>query len=262
MVEGEFLRATQDVDRRHNDPFPQVTFVITAGRRFNLFKRTMDSFLHNCLDMDLISRWICILDRASVSEQVSVACEYPFLEIVHSPAPGQAAALNHLYFSQDIATEWVVHWEDDWLTIKHGHFIRLMLQIAATDQRIRNVVLRGWQGVEVTVPSRDPKRIAPLRYRVHLYWPRSGTMRSHDSEWYGYSLNPGLQHVPTVHQLGKYDEDLSKGRYFDRPQATKYSLDLKLLRANPLAPYVEHIGEKNPAWRLEHEEGNHQGSRA
>jgi hypothetical protein len=224
------------------DAYPRLTFTMTCGRRLDLFRRTMDSFLQNCLDQDLIDRWIAGDDRSPPEDLKAMRAEYPFLEVHSSPRPGQPASLNHLFAKGGpVGTEWACHWEDDWATVRRGHFLREAMEVASSDPRIRNVVLRGWQGPFV--------KDGPLQYRYHVYWPRGSLWwQTNDCLWLGYSLNPGLQHMPTVRSLGPYAED-ADSRFFDRPAAAEY-LRRGLLRANLIEPYVEHIGEGRGAWEL------------
>lgn len=217
---------------------------MTAGRRLSLLLKTLQTFERNCLDVDLIERWIISFDRAADEELRQVANRYPHFQLTQSPRPGQAANLNWLYWESGLVTsEWILHWEDDWETVGRGHFVREAFDIAESNHRVRNVVFRGWDGVTVIDGQ--------LEYKVHVFWPGCGRdrMQRLDAEWYGYSLNPSLQHLPTIHLLGRYDENVAT-RYFDRPQALTYRFTHKLLRANPTKKYVEHIGGETPAWNL------------
>jgi hypothetical protein len=222
-----------------NQEHPQVDFTMTCGRRLDLFVRTMDSFLAKCQDRDLIARWLVSDDRSSEDDLRVMRERYPFLDIEQCPTPGQPASLNRLFAR--VRTEWFVHWEDDWETVRPGHFIREAVEIARADTRIRNVVFRGWKGPWI--------KDGTLEYRVHVYNRYCHEIEEaleNDWCWFGYSLNPSLQHLPTVRLLGQYDETATN-RYFDRAIATRY-MEAGLLRANPIPKYVEHIGEENPAW--------------
>lgn len=223
----------------------KVTFTITTSRRLSLFIKTMESFLKRCKDKERIVRWICCDDRSSSSDFSAMKNKYPFIEFYRSPKPGQAANLNFLF--SKVKTEWIFHNEDDWLFIRDGKFIGEMLKIARSDKRIRNIVLRHWRGVYV--------KNGDLEYRVHVYYEHCGPnhIKRADMKWFGYSLNPGLQHKPTIDALGSYNEDAGivgyQGRFFDRPQAMQYN-KMGLKRANLMQGYIEHIGDRLSAYNM------------
>jgi hypothetical protein len=204
----------------------------------------MDSFLENCLDKGLISRWLVCDDHSSNEDIVEMKRRYPFLEIIKSPGRGQAASINHL-FSQ-VETEWFFHCEDDWLFIKKDNFLQKLFDVAFDDYWIKNVTLRYWTGNLV-----KSKKTRGLAYNVHQYIPdqyAKAVWEKNDCKWYGYTLNPGLQHKPTVDKLGKYNIEYNiNSRFWDRPPAVKY-LTLGFKRANLLDKYIEHIGEGNSAY--------------
>jgi hypothetical protein len=217
--------------------YPKIEFTMTCGRRKDLFMETFESFLRCCLDQDLITRWIISDDGSTPEDLLDIKLEYPFLEIYSNKFNSQAANLNFLF--NQVRTEWFFHCEDDWLFLKEDHFIRKMFDVASTDSRIRNVVLRGWNGPFIKVGN--------VEYRMHVYHPNGALalVEFNDWRWFGYSLNPGLQHLPTVKEIGKYPVDttgLPHPRYFDRPPAIAYSL-LGYKRANLLEPYISHIGQ-------------------
>lgn len=226
--------------KKNKPRYPNVTFTVTTSRRLDLFIRTMDSFMKNCQDLDLISRWVLSDDRSCNNDITEMQKKYPFFEIYKSPAPGQASSLNNLFGK--VRTEWIFHCEDDWLFTKKGHFIKEMLDIAFSDERIRNIVLRFWKCIYV--------KHGDLEYRVHNYHYhcQEGGIFNADMRWYGYSLNPGLQHKPTIDMLGAYDDRGCEktgfaARFWDRPQAQKY-YELGLKRCNLNTNYIKHIGDR------------------
>jgi hypothetical protein len=224
--------------------YPKITFTITTCKRLHLFLNTMASFFENCLDIDLIDRWILSDDHSSISDIQHIKNTYPMFEIYHSPSRGQAHNLNTLF--SKVETEWFFHCEDDWDFIQKGHFIRELFDVAYEDHMIKNIVLRHWTGNEII--SKDQT----FTYNVHKYRPEindSKIILTTDSKWFGYSLNPGLQHKPTVDKLGLYRENLQIPRYFDRSAAIKY-LTLGYKRANLLTKYIEHTGGNISAYNI------------
>jgi hypothetical protein len=219
--------------------YPPVTFTMTCGRRPALFRRTMDSFLAGCLDQDLICRWLVSDDRSLPDDLRMMQEAYPMLEIQRCPKRGQPASLNFLF--SKVETEWAFHIEDDW-EFRRGHFVRECLDIAQSDDRFRNVIVRGWDGVHVIDNGRE---FVGHYYDENARRPRGAVT---DCWWYGYSLNPGLQHMPTIRHLGRYDETAAN-RKFDRPAAIQYR-EMGLKRVSTMTGYATHIGDLTPAWEM------------
>lgn len=243
--------------------YPKITFTMTTCRRLDLFKKTIESFRRTCLDQDLISDWIISDDGSSQNDIAEMKRLCPEFTILHSPGRGQAANLNNLFGA--VKTIWAIHVEDDWLFIKPDNYIRKMFDIAFDDERIKNVTLRYWEGGYESKCKANPE----LRYNLHWFSQfNHGNMpvesvkilcEKSNCNWFGYTLNPGLQHMPTVKRLGKYEtwtKPLGYGRMgcedarcFDRPQAIKY-LTMGLRTANLCEKYIEHIGGDKSAYTL------------
>ncbi len=216
--------------------YPKITFTITTSRRWDLFYRTMESFIASCRDMDLITRWIISDDSSDSKDLEAAQAKYPMFEVFRSEKPGQPANVNTCF--SKVGSEWFFHCEDDWLFTKKDYFIRKMFDIAFDDERIRNITLRGWEGTYV--------RHGKVEYILHnCIRPCGLEMQAYcDGSWWGYSLNPGLQHLPTVKKLGTYPDDYSEdNQEWDRPQAQLY-LKMGLRRANLVGKYMEHLGEE------------------
>jgi len=217
--------------------YPRITYTMTTGKRFNLFYRTMKSFMETCEDKDLIDRWIISDDGSNQTDLKNMKDMYPFFEVYAAPYHGQNNNLNFLF--NKVETEWFFHGEDDWLYLKRDHYIRKMFDVINTDPKIKNITLRPWIGDIRCLPETD------VYYNIHHYKPGAGSMKSTNCEWFGYSLNPGLQNKPLLDHFGPYPSEFNgKGayaRYWDRTHAQQY-MEEGYTAANLVGPYIEHIG--------------------
>lgn len=228
--------------------YPNIVFTCTTFNRMDLFIKTIDSFLSTCKDKDLISRWLIGDDGSSEQDLQNIASLYPFVEIFRNPKKGQAANLNNLWSKVD--TEWFFHCEDDWLFTRKDNYIRKLFDIIEKENNVRNATLRHWEGKTKLCRSKEARE--KFEYVIHHYDPDASLEESFctDCYWCGYTLNPGLQHKPTINLLGKYDESINiSSRKWDRPQAQKY-YSLGLQRASLKGHYIEHLGEYKSAYEL------------
>ena len=62
-----------------NSRLKLVTFSITSCKRFDLFSKTMNSFINCCKDIDLIDEWLCIDDNSSPEDRDKMKQFYPRL---------------------------------------------------------------------------------------------------------------------------------------------------------------------------------------
>jgi hypothetical protein len=217
--------------------YPKVTVTMTTSRRLNLFIKTINSFIHYCHDLDLIDDWICCDDRSSQADFDYMVRNYSFIKFIRSEIPGQAASLNLLF--DQVKTEYCWHQEDDWEYLQGGEFIHKCFDVMNQDSQIKNVVLREWKGVY--------NKKGNVEYILHTYRPEADKNLAYLYDWSypGFSLNPGLLHLPTIVSLGKNEERTD--RLFDRPMALKYE-QAGFKRANLMGTYITHIGEDNSAY--------------
>jgi glycosyltransferase involved in cell wall biosynthesis len=203
----------------------------------------MDSFLSTCKDQDLIERWIICDDGSSQEDLDSMKQLYPFFEIHKNPGKGQAASLSHLFSLP--TTEWIFHCEDDWEFLRVDNYIRKLYDIAVQDQKFKNIILRDWGGDLRHCPLTD------VAYTVHRYDPSctdDGQIIRTDCHWFGYSFNPGLQHLPTLRELnpGASTFDITQ-RYWDKHIAFRYYAK-GYLRANLIGGYIKHLGDERSVY--------------
>jgi hypothetical protein len=213
--------------------YPKIPVAITSCCRINLLDQMLESFLNCCLDKDLIPDYYIFDDHSPREYLKKLQKKYKYLKIFHNQKEGQAYSINFMHIQLDrMGVEWYLHLEDDWKFIRQGHFIRDMFDIVNDDNRIKNVTLRYWDCIHIISKK--------LKYRIHVYKEDEENNNINDWAWYGYTLNPSLQHIPTIKKIGYYEEHILT-RNFDKPVAKKY-YELGFKRANLEKNYIEHTG--------------------
>lgn len=89
------------------------TFTITCGQRFSLFKKTINSFINNFPNLNLISRWICIDDNSNEEERKLMKEEFYFFEFIFKPKEKKGHAISMQIITDIITTPYIIHIEDD-----------------------------------------------------------------------------------------------------------------------------------------------------
>lgn len=206
-----------------------VTFSITTCKRYDLFIRTMDSFIQNCKDIHLISRWICIDDNSSEEERKDMHERYPFFEFVWktSEQKGHPQSMNMILEMVD--TPYLFHMEDDWQFITSRNYISDCLQVLQEDESygqclINRSYAETLKDYEI-IGSEYKKTKNNLIYLEHVYEP--SVEKFVDKYGYGlncaywshYSLRPGLNRVSMFKQVGSYKTNV---KHFEKEYSERY----------------------------------------
>ena len=228
----------QNIIRDHPEavrsgPTADLTFTITTCRRRELFERTMDSFLENCLDHHLISRWICIDDASSHEDRQLMRERYPFFEFIYkdNDEVGHAKSMNRLL--AEVTTKHWLHFEDDWQIVKPGNYISHAIAVLDdNDSLIQCVLNRNYAEILDNhnivgghlVVSQDQKTV----YRIHDYInPTSPEFKSlleqnpgrlTNAYWPGFSLMPSLLRRSAFDSLGSFNPGAG---HFERDMADR-----------------------------------------
>jgi hypothetical protein len=193
----------------------------------------MDSFLENCLDHHLISRWICIDDASSIEDRQLMAERYPFFEFIYkdNDEVGHAKSMNRLL--AEVTTKYWLHFEDDWQVVKPGNYIsHAMAVLNDNDALIQCVLNRNYAEILDNynivgghlVVSQDQKTV----YRIHDYInPASPHFqdllsanpgRLTNAYWPGFSLMPSLIRRQAFDDLGSFNPGAG---HFERDMADR-----------------------------------------
>jgi GR25 family glycosyltransferase involved in LPS biosynthesis/glycosyltransferase involved in cell wall biosynthesis len=210
--------------RARRSDAPEITLTITSCRRLDLFKRTVDSFLNCCEDIDRIGRFVCVDDGSSDADRRQMEARYPFFTFVFkTPAEkGHARSMNIL--RETVEGPFWLHLEDDWHFVVRDRYVGRALAILADDAAIGQVLFNrnyaetwadhGIRGGDVRRTAREG-----LRYRRHVHGPAPAGGPS-NAWWPHFSLRPSLMRTEAIKATGTFDEDAG---HFELDFARRYA---------------------------------------
>ena len=214
---------------------PMVTFTITTCKRFDLFVRTIDSFLNCCLDLDLIHKWVCVDDNSSEEDRKKMAERYPFFDFYWKSPEEKGHPQSMNIIRNMVTTPYYFHMEDDWQFFSKRHFIRDALEVFGNDSSLKQcLVNKNYAEVEsdIDIVGSVPKTTEMgLRYYVHHWvdernaehledWcSRYGLGGKHCRYWPHFSFRPSLVQTHVLHDLGNFDV---KVNHFEIEYAYRY----------------------------------------
>ena len=208
----------------------KVTLVITSCGRFDLLKRTLDSFFEK--NTYPIEKIIITEDSTEGKKLENLISQYENQEnkpnfhlIINEVREGQLKSIDKAY--KEVDTEYIFHCEDDWEFLK-GNFIEKSMKLLKENPKLLTVGLRskkdfkeGFFKKEEYI-SKDGEKFYEVKDEIFTYNP--GLRRKSDNDLFG-------SHEKLKDKL--YEIELSKF-YKDRNYRTIYFKE----------KYVEHIGDK------------------
>ncbi len=225
----EYPKSLVDKISSNVQPAGLVTLSITTCKRYELFEKTVNSFLNHCIDIHLISRWICIDDNSSEQDRIKMRSKYPFFEFVWKTIDqkGHASSMNMIKDMVD--TPFLFHLEDDWQFYYKASYIQPCLHVLYNDSTLgqcllnknysetfEDVSIHG--GIFQTTPYGQ-------RYYIHEYQPDDSLFREKYGKcpsvayWPHFSLRPGMNKMCVWKKIGTFDDS---SEHFELNYATRF----------------------------------------
>jgi len=163
----------------------EITFVLTSCDRFDLLRRTLETFdFHNTAPL----RHAFIVEdsgREGVYDCLPSHWVTNSTVIVNRCKLGQLASIDRVY--EQVSTPWVFHCEDDWEFYRPG-FIEDSIALLSLDPCALQVWLRSIKhdlSIHNPYIKTGPRLLFQQipHYRVH----------SDNQDWQGFSFNPGVR---------------------------------------------------------------------
>jgi len=109
-----------------------IIFTMTTCKRYELFEKTINTFLNCCMDKQLINKWYIVDDNSSNEDREKMKINYPFIEFVlkKEEEKGHAISMNMIkdYIIEN-GYKYQIHLEDDWMFYKQLNYIEDSLRL-------------------------------------------------------------------------------------------------------------------------------------
>jgi len=178
----------------------KVTAVFTSCGRFNLLKKTLESFMRfNTYPVDkiIIIENSGILESKEVLERMVKKYEDTFQIIVNDTNIGQVASIDKAYGI--IETEYIFHSEDDW-EFFDSNFIEKSIDVLNEDPKIININLRvRFDGERGSMHPLEPFTKQTKNGIIYYEYKKN-----YLGEWHGFSWNPGLRRLSDYNLIKPY----------------------------------------------------------
>ncbi|MHA2084105.1 MAG: glycosyltransferase family 2 protein [Candidatus Thorarchaeota archaeon] len=178
----------------------KVTAVFTSCGRFNLLKKTLESFIKfntHRLEKIIIIENSGILESEEVLERMVKKFENKFQIIVNETNIGQVSSIDKAYSFID--TDYIFHSEDDWEFFDYG-FIEKSIDVLESDDKILNINLRvRFDGERGSMHPLEPFTKQTKNGIIYYEYKRD-----YLGEWHGFSWNPGLRRLSDYDLIKPY----------------------------------------------------------
>ena len=210
------------LDRKKKD-IPLFTFTITTCKRFDLFEKTMNSFLNCCKDVLLIDKWFCVDDNSSEEDRAKMKEKYPFFEfyLKTSEEKGHPQSMNII--RDHLTTPYFFHMEDDWQYFVEKNYITECLEILGSSNQLSQVLVNRNYGETLNDHQIRGGQMMRLvngkRFYVHEFCPTNELMKKFHAKygphvkqcayWPHYSFRPSLVRTKVLKEVGKFNEEVN-----------------------------------------------------
>jgi len=225
----------------------KITFTITTCKRYDLFEKTMNSFLNCCKDIQLVDRWVCIDDNSSVEDSANMKNQYPFFEFYYKTIEEKGHLISMNMIQDIVKSPYILHLEDDWLFIKKDYIIKPALYILESknfryiDTEAKSLIeKKGNQIAQVLLNmnySEDTRHVIlggymietmgnpNIKFILHEHHEKTENSRLCNKKscayWPHYSFRPSLFKREIFDKLGRF-ETVDNNVFFERIYADKY----------------------------------------
>lgn len=203
---------------------PKIMFSITTCKRFDLFEKTMNSFLNCCHfdDLQMIDHWLCVDDNSSEEDRKKMQTLYPFFTFIfkNEDRKGHWISMNLIREeARKCSATYLLHIEDDWHFLVPRRYVSDALEIIQENDKYGQVLFnRNYAEIEFFKRRMGGGLISQTkrgtRYIRHEYYdPQSREyqdyIRRHQNVgtngyWPHYSFRPSLVRVSALEEIGPY----------------------------------------------------------
>jgi GR25 family glycosyltransferase involved in LPS biosynthesis len=221
------------ITHRKKNNFPFVTFSVTTCKRFDLFEKSINSFLNSCIDLERIDHWLCVDDNSSVEDREKMKELYPFFNFYLKTPQEKGHPQSMNIIQREVQTPYLFHMEDDWKFFIKRPYITECLEVLGNDTSLGQCLInRNYAETERDIAIKGgifQQTKKGTRYYKHEYCPtvdlldafyaKYGKGILQCSYWPHFSFRPSLLKTKVFRDLGEFNEKVS---HFERDYCHRY----------------------------------------
>lgn len=205
-----------------------ITFSMTTCKRFDLFYKTMNSFINSVKDLDKIREWIIVDDNSQESELEKVQSLYPFLKIIRKGVNKKGHPNSMNIIKDYVKTPYLFHMEDDWMIYKPDFYLTKCLNVLANNDKYGQCLINinYSETPEDEIPGGYHKITRTgIVYYEHQYIPDEKERikilgyKGNCSYWPHFSFRPSLLKTKIFREIGDFKTDVG---HFEMEYAYRY----------------------------------------
>lgn len=215
----------------NNNKIPLITFSITTCKRYDLFEKTMNSFLNCCLDHHLIDEWICVDDNSSEEDVEKMKTKYPFFKFMFKTMKQKGHPESMNIIRNMVKTPYLFHMEDDWQFFSKQNYISNCLEILCDNSKYGQCLInKNYIETENDVIIGGLLRTTESgkKYFIHEYCETPESHQQFNDKygsnpncayWPHFSLRPSLIRTEIFNKIGHFNLSTS---HFEMDYSYKY----------------------------------------
>jgi hypothetical protein len=204
----------------------KVIFTVTTCKRFDLFEKTINSFINCSPDSDLnqIAEWLCVDDNSSDADRQKMMTRYPFFRYIFKgeDAKGHIPSMNIIRnYVLAKGYKYTLHFEDDWQSVCAIPTIQRSIDIMKANPEIKQVVhnrnyVQLIRQCDIDMPGGYLRQVPEThdRYILHQFYMQGSPefvafqqrVGSTIANWPYYTLNPSLLDTVVYRALGPFEK--------------------------------------------------------
>lgn len=223
-----------EIINRKQKTFPLITLTITTCKRFDLFEKTMNSFINCCMDIDKIDHWICIDDNSSDEDKTKMTKLYPFFNFYFKDRKHKGHPQSMNILRTMIKTPYFFHMEDDWKFFSQRRFLSEALEVLGYDSTIKQCLInKNYSETERDISVKGGEFCSTnngTRFYIHEFantpesiakWTQKhGADGNNSSYWPHFSFRPSLIKTSILFEVGEFNENVS---HFEMEYSYRYT---------------------------------------
>jgi len=201
-----------------------IFWSMTTCKRYDLFFKTMDSFLLCCKDIENIDYFYCVDDNSSNDDRKKMLLNYPFLKFYFKKEheKGHLNSMNMIWNKlNELKPQYWIHMEDDWLFIKPCNYVEKSIKFLEKykNDNIHQILFNKNYGE--LIDCYNLVGGSPMDNNEYLLHIKDEPITSGRTcaYWPHYSFRPSMCIVDTILKLGDFN---SENNFFEVEYANKY----------------------------------------